>query len=185
MAIGNAVLTLMLVPGFRDAGPGHWQSLWEKQFSSAVRVVQDRWEDAHCDEWIQKLERTIAATPGSIVLAAHGLGCAAVIQWAHQQSQWIDKIQGALLVAPPDPMAEAFEQFTMQGFEALPLEKLPFKTILVVSSNDPYLSLQTGNHLADHWGSELVNIGPKGHINADSQLGNWEEGKALLDKLTL
>ncbi|HQR93348.1 MAG: hypothetical protein B7Y15_03100 [Bacteroidetes bacterium 24-39-8] len=34
---------------------------------------------------------------------------------------------------------------------------------------------------ANAWGSQLKNIGPAGHINADSGFGQWDEGLALLD----
>ena len=31
--------TLVIVPGWRDSGPGHWQSLWSDAVSGAVRVL--------------------------------------------------------------------------------------------------------------------------------------------------
>ena len=34
--------------------------------------------------------------------------------------------------------------------------------------------------LATHWGATLYNIGPHGHINAESGLGDWPQGRALL-----
>jgi hypothetical protein len=33
---------------------------------------------------------------------------------------------------------------------------------------------------ADAWGSMFFDVGRKGHINALSNLGEWEEGRALL-----
>ena len=32
--------TILIVPGWRDSGPGHWQSLWADALPGAVRVVQ-------------------------------------------------------------------------------------------------------------------------------------------------
>lgn len=37
--------------------------------------------------------------------------------------------------------------------------------------------------LADAWGSRYVSIGPAGHINAASALGDWPEGLALFRQL--
>jgi predicted alpha/beta hydrolase family esterase len=36
---------------------------------------------------------------------------------------------------------------------------------------------------AEAWGAEYHVIGAKGHINADSGLGDWPEGQAWLDEL--
>ena len=36
--------------------------------------------------------------------------------------------------------------------------------------------------LAD-WGAEVVDIGNAGHINGESGLGDWSEGRALLGRL--
>ncbi|MGP0592658.1 alpha/beta hydrolase [Nitrospira sp. T9] len=37
---------------------------------------------------------------------------------------------------------------------------------------------------ASGWGSRFVNIGPAGHINSESELGEWPEGWALYQELT-
>jgi hypothetical protein len=36
---------------------------------------------------------------------------------------------------------------------------------------------------AGRWGSEFVNVGALGHINADSGLGDWRLGLSLLRRL--
>ena len=65
----------------------------------------------------------------------------------------------------------------------MPTEKLPFKSILVTSMNDPYITLERAKQLAIKWGSRLVNIGLKGHINSQSNLDEWKEGQELLSIL--
>jgi predicted alpha/beta hydrolase family esterase len=37
--------------------------------------------------------------------------------------------------------------------------------------------------MAHDWGSHLVDCGMSGHINADSHLGDWPDGFALLEDL--
>jgi predicted alpha/beta hydrolase family esterase len=59
---------------------------------------------------------------------------------------------------------------------------LPFASTLVASSNDQWASLARAQQFATAWGSELVNLGPAGHINADSGHGEWPAGLALLRK---
>jgi predicted alpha/beta hydrolase family esterase len=62
-------------------------------------------------------------------------------------------------------------------------ERLPFPSIVAASRNDAYCSLLRASGLALAWGSRLVDCGAVGHINADSRLGDWPEGFALLQDL--
>jgi hypothetical protein len=55
-------------------------------------------------------------------------------------------------------------------------QRLPFRSLLVSSQNDPFCSPERAEQLASDWGSEHWDLGPKGHINADSGLGDWPEG---------
>jgi predicted alpha/beta hydrolase family esterase len=54
---------------------------------------------------------------------------------------------------------------------------------VVASSDDPYATLDRSRAFARRWGTEFVDAGPIGHINADSFLGEWPEGQRLLDHL--
>ena len=63
------------------------------------------------------------------------------------------------------------------------LQILPFPSTLVASTDDPYCTFERATQFADAWGSRLVNIGARGHINADSALGDWPAGQALLQEL--
>ena len=92
--------TLVIVPGWRDSGPGHWQSLWSDAVSGAVRVQQDNWVSPSRSAWVERLAQTIAAQDAPVVLAAHSLGCIAV---THLPEEATERIQAALLVAPADP----------------------------------------------------------------------------------
>ncbi|QIL42586.1 hypothetical protein G7074_09910 [Pedobacter sp. HDW13] len=58
-----------------------------------------------------------------------------------------------------------------------------FKTIVVTSANDEWVTLERATFFAQHWGSELINIGNAGHINADSGFGVWPEGLEILKAL--
>jgi predicted alpha/beta hydrolase family esterase len=42
------------------------------------------------------------------------------------------------------------------------------------------VSLARAGEFARAWGARLVDAGPLGHINADSRLGSWAQGQALL-----
>ncbi|MEK9804142.1 MAG: alpha/beta hydrolase, partial [Curvibacter sp.] len=48
---------------------------------------------------------------------------------------------------------------------------------------DPRCSYELAAGLAADWGAELVDAGLAGHLNADSGLGDWPAGHALLQRL--
>jgi uncharacterized protein len=193
-------VTYLILPGWQNSGPLHWQSLWEAQLP-AQRVMQHDWMHSLRGDWITRLEdhllsigehsaqktRRQTAEKASkndandIVFIAHSLGCHLVAAWAALSKQ-THRIRGALLVAPPDGLREQFPQ-ELKSWRPPVLQKLPFPSICVISSNDPFCERQPGKELAAVWGSELIELGDKGHINADSGLGDWPQGRALLARL--
>jgi predicted alpha/beta hydrolase family esterase len=53
----------------------------------------------------------------------------------------------------------------------------------VASNNDPYCTLERAIFFAGKWESRFVNAGAKGHLNSESNLGEWQEGQHLLQEL--
>ena len=64
---------IVIVPGWRDSGPGHWQSLWAEQLPGAVRVSQDDWLFPSRAAWVASIAASVLAQPGPVVLVAHSL----------------------------------------------------------------------------------------------------------------
>jgi uncharacterized protein len=124
---------------------------------------------------------TGATTQPSIVLVAHSLGCHLVAAWA-AASRHTAAVRCALLVAPPDVTRDDFPP-DMFNWRKPVLQKLPFPALCVLSSDDPFGSLAAGQATASAWGARAVEIGPRGHINGDSGLGDWPAGRALLADL--
>ena len=168
--------TLIIVPGWRDSGPGHWQTLWADRLAGARRVVQDDWITPTRSAWVSALTRTILAAPGPVVVAAHSLGSIAT---THLPPEAAARIQGALLVAPADPERRA----VLSDFAPVPCQRLPYRSILVASSNDPYCPIRLAGAYARAWGSEFVRLQDAGHINIESGHGDWPLGLALLQSL--
>jgi uncharacterized protein len=172
---------VLLVPGLWNSGPEHWQSHWERERTDCRRVLQKDWETPRCSDWVAVLDAAIAGSRLPVVLAAHSLGCALVAHWAGG-SKLLAKVRGALLVAPSDVEAPSYPAGT-SGFTPMPLERLPFRSIVVMSSDDQYVTPARASRFAQAWGSRLVDVGPKGHINSASGLGMWPEGFALIEEL--
>ena len=59
-------------------------------------------------------------------------------------------------------------------------QALPFPALALVSSNDPYCSLVRAQGLAADWGAACLDLGPRGHLNGASDLGDWPDGRDLL-----
>ena len=178
---------MVCVPGWQDSGPDHWQTLWCKGYPNTVRVAQRDWLHPNCLEWVAGLAAAIAEQDEPVVLVAHSLGCSTVVHWAAQASLLEQRrIKGALLVAPPDVRGTAFRaQVPARGFDAEPNWQLPFPSIVVASSDDPFCAPMRAVGLARGWGSRLVTLAHAGHINAESRLGHWEAGQKLLQRLLL
>jgi hypothetical protein len=94
----------------------------------------------------------------------------------------VARIKGALLVAPVDVDSKDAPK-PLKDFAPTPRELLPFPSIVVASSNDPYVTMPRAREFARSWGSRFVDIGAVGHINGESGLGDWPEGKRLLRHL--
>jgi predicted alpha/beta hydrolase family esterase len=177
-------LTILTIPGLEGSGPEHWQSRWEAELSGCRRVEMPDWARPRRAEWVDALQASITSASTPVVLVAHSLGCHAVAWWAKEnwQVRFEGSVVGALLVAPPCVERECATD-RIADFRPAPRLPLPFPTFLIASRNDPYASFATSARLAAMWGSCLVEAGEAGHINAESGLGTWEDGLALLESL--
>jgi len=162
---------ILIAPGFRGSGDEHWQTLWQKENKEYVRIEQRDWNKPVATEWADTIEDYVRKSTGDVFVVAHSLACIALAFWAQRTDL---SIKGALLVAPPNPDDEKLSK-ELKGFSQVSLQKLPFRSILLASTNDEYINIEQSEILANIWGSTFVNVGNKGHINALSNLGNWPE----------
>lgn len=166
-----------LLPGWLDSGPAHWQSRWEALHGHR-RVQQDDWLWPRRGDWMVRLEETLLASEAPAVLAAHSLGCLLVAAWA-AHTQHAARVKGALLVAPPDIEREDMPP-QISTWRPIVQRALPFPSVVVCSQDDPFCAPERAAQFAASWGSELVSVGARGHVNGESGLGDWPEGHAML-----
>ena len=172
--------SIKLLPGWQNSGLGHWQTEWEQAFGYE-RVLQHDWVYPKRGDWSARLEDVIMDASEPVVLVAHSLGCILTAWWA-AHTRHAHKVCGALLVAPGDVERPELA-VQIPGWSPIALQQLPFPSILVGSQNDPYCSAERARCMADHWGARWVDLGARGHINAESGLGLWPQGQALLAEL--
>ena len=173
-------LRVLLLPGWLDSGPAHWQSRWQALHGDK-RVQQSDWLWPKRGDWMARLEDVLLGDERPALLAAHSLGCHLVAAWAAHSRQTA-RVQGVLLVAPPDIEREDMPP-NLLPWRPVPRQRLPFAATVVTSSDDPFCAPERSAQMARDWGAERVDIGARGHINGDSGLGDWAAGRLLLDRL--
>jgi len=177
---GEPPATVLLLPGWQNSGPMHWQSRWEAIYGDR-RVDQHDWIRPLRGDWSMRLEEEVLTAPGPVVLVAHSLGCVLVAAWA-AHSQQTHRVRAALLVAPGDLERDDLRQ-TIPGWAPIVRQALPFPSLLIAGNDDPYCAAPRALRLAADWGARFVDAGARGHLNGDSGLGDWPEGRALLAEL--
>jgi predicted alpha/beta hydrolase family esterase len=173
-------LRILLLPGWLDSGPDHWQSRWEALHGDR-RVVQSDWLWPRRGDWMARLEEELIESNRPALLVAHSLGCHLVAAWA-AHSRHTARVHGALLVALPDVERDDMPP-NLHAWRPIVRVRLPFPAIAVISDDDPFSAAERGHALARQWGAEVVPIGTAGHINGESGLGDWPAGRELLDRL--
>ena len=174
--------TVLIVPGLNGSGPEHWQSRWEEERIDCRRIEQADWVNPDPLDWIARIDHAVATISGPVVIVAHSLGCIAVGTWAALSRRATDRRIKAMMVAPCDPVQEGAVD-AIRRFGVIALGRLPFPSTLIASSNDPYASFSRGCRFASDWGSQLIDAGEGGHLNAQSGLGSWHWGQQILDQM--
>ncbi len=174
---------ILLVPGWGNSGPDHWQSRWDRNLKTASRIEQADWENPREAAWTARIRTAVANARRPVVLVGHSLGVAAI---AHAGAALpAGLVAGAFLVGPADldaraqwpaPEGAAAWPAGIATFAPMPMQKLPFATRLIASSDDPFCSIERAQAFAAAWGSDVSILANAGHINAASGYGPWPDG---------
>ena len=162
---------ILIIPGYTNSGPSHWQSRWEAKLSAARRVEQARWTKPVREDWIARIAEEVNASTRPVVLVAHSLGVPSVI---HAIPHFRNRVAGAFLVAPADvanPDIRPKHLMTLAPIHAIrcPFRRLrsPAATIRSAATNMPTMSPAVR--------SFLVDAGEAG-ISMPIRDGPWPEG---------
>ncbi|MFZ3572063.1 RBBP9/YdeN family alpha/beta hydrolase [Streptomyces sp. BH097] len=178
--------TVVIVPGLRDHVADHWQTHLAEHFD-AVRTVPPLEHDGLSRAArVAALDEVLAPVAGPVVLVAHSAGVLTTVHWARNPTR---QIHGALLATPADlerPLPEGYpsvRELERGGWLPIPRRRLPFPSILGISSNDPLADRRHVAGLAEVWGSRPVDLGPVGHLNPASGYGYWPRAEELVRQL--
>jgi len=174
------MINYFIVPGLGNSGPDHWQTFFEKSGTNFRRIEQKEWDAPLRSDWVTTIDKVVSEYDlSTVILIGHSLGCSTIAHWA---AQFKRQIMGALLVSPSDIESPVYT-FPAKGFDPIPTAKFNFKTIIVASEDDPWVSRDRAKYFANNWGSELITIGKAGHINTASGYGEWPQGLEILKML--
>jgi predicted alpha/beta hydrolase family esterase len=171
---------ILLLPGWLNSDAAHWQSRWEVLHGDR-RVEQSDWEWPRRGDWMARLEEVVLETDAPAVLVAHSLGCQLVAAWA-AHTRHARRVQAALLVAPPDT-EQADMPPNLFNWRPIVRSRLPFRSLVACSNDDPYCAPARARQMAVDWGAQVHELGAYGHINGASGLGDWPEGRRLLGRV--
>ena len=172
---------VLLLPGWQNSGPLHWQSEWEARHGDR-RVDQHDWSWPRRGDWMARLEEVLSAEPEPVLLAAHSLGCHLVAAWAAHTRQ-AHRVAGALLVAPPHLERPDLPP-ALAPWRPVVRQRLPFGAVAVASDDDPYSPLPDAERLAADWGCRTLHrVKGGGHLNAESGLADWPQARNWLMEL--
>lgn len=170
----------MIIPGLFGSGEGHWQRHWLADHPEAALVEQRDWDRPTLADWRGALEQEILRHE-AVDLVAHSLGSILVASLADRPIA--ARVRSALLVAPCDLEETDRLNPGAIAFGSAPRNRLPFPSLVVGSLNDHYMPFARLRRLCGEWGSDLVDLGPAGHINIESGFGRWPRGYDLLELL--
>ncbi|WP_127753418.1 alpha/beta fold hydrolase [Devosia sp. 1566] len=172
---------ILIIPGLGGSPSGHWQQRWAERMANAAIVEQADWDEPDPDDWISTIEQAVLMATRPVVLVAHSLGVLAAVGAAGRLTD--TKVRGAFLVAPPDVELHPDAPEAAIAFRPIPRDPLPFPSLMVASTNDPYCTVERAVEFSTCWGSEFHEAGEAGHINLDSGHGPWPEGLLMFTRL--
>jgi uncharacterized protein len=170
--------SILCIAGHMGPGVDHWQRRLVAKLSSAELVEQADWVHGSLRVAVDTLVVAVVASSKPVVFVAHSVGASLVAHSiaALQEHGAADKVKGAYLVVPPNETSLRSLQGIDPKFSNVPRDPLPFPSLLVATSNDPYSTMEDSALLALAWGSQLVEAGEAGHIDHTSGHGPWPEG---------
>lgn len=181
-------VTVVIVPGLRDEVPEHWQTLLARHLPRSRTVPPLEHDKLSCAARVAALQAVLEQVDGPMVLVAHSAGVMITVHWAAQHGHAFP-VLGALLATPADletPMPPGYptlEAIREHGWLPVPRARLPFRSIVGVSRNDPLGEASRIEGLARDWGSELADLGRVGHLNPAAGYGEWPRALDLIQAL--
>ena len=164
---------ILLLHGWGGSDYPHWQA-WlagelAKDYGTVSFPLIQHPHYPHINRWKKEVKAHLKDFRPDIVIC-HSL---ANTLWFHLcNEEEIEPVEKLILVAPPRLNCDIE---TIKSFFPVNAPKKLFanSAILVVSTNDPYMTIDEAWELQEILGIPMKVIEDAGHINADSGYGEW------------
>jgi len=164
---------VLLLHGWGGSDYPHWQS-WlagelAKDYGKVSFLKFSNFDFPEFGMWRDELKKELAEFKPDIVVC-HSL---ANTLWFHLcNDNDLDMVEKLYLVAPPSLRCEIEE---LKSFFPLHIPTNPHakESIVVVSTNDPYITMDEAKQIQNSIGANIKILENSGHINADSGYGKW------------
>lgn len=176
---------VLILHGWGGSDAPHWQAELAAAVARAYGTVSfpllDNCHFPSKNRWVKQLKEILEDfKPDTVV--CHSLANTLWF-WLCQEQEFMQKlpeIERLFMVSPPSLTTEIDTIKTF--FPCAMPEKLYAKEIeMIVSDNDPYITVTEAKGMAQHYNIPLSVIEDAGHINAESGYGKWE----LIENLVL
>ncbi len=175
-------MKLMLLHGWGGSDWPHWQAWLASEIARNYGTVSfpliQHPHFPHLNRWRKEILGHLENFhPDTVV--THSLAGTLWFHLAHEGLLTPFKVRRIILVSLPslDTRLEAISSFYPCP---IPNSLYADKAVIVVSDNDPYITVQEAKHLAERFSAEIKIIRNAGHINTDSGYGEW---RWILDRL--
>ncbi|MEN4053402.1 MULTISPECIES: alpha/beta hydrolase [Sulfurimonas] len=165
---------ILLLHGWGGSDFPHWQSWLAGELARDYGCVNFLrfwdFDNPKLDIWLRELQDALQDFRPDIVIC-HSL---ANTLWFHLcAKKELREIEKLYLVAPPSlncTITELSEFFPVD----IPPNLYAKETLLITSTNDPYMTQKEANDLEKKLNIPMKVIQNGGHLNADSGYGQWE-----------
>lgn len=163
---------VLILHGWHGSDTPHWQAWLAQELVLADCIVAfpqlSNNTEPQCEEWIAEAVSIIDDFRPDIVIC-HSL---ANILWFHVCDVLERSVEKLLLCAPPRDHSDTPEVTTFFP-SPIPSDLHADEVLMVVSDNDPYMSLDESIMLAMKLQVDLKVIKNGGHLNTSAGYGPW------------
>ncbi|HEY9190694.1 MAG TPA: alpha/beta hydrolase [Sulfurovum sp.] len=168
---------VLILHGWGGSDAPHWQAelaaAIAREYGTVSFPLLDNCHFPTKNRWVKQLQEILEAfKPDTVV--CHSLANTLWF-WLCQEQEFMQnlpEIQRLFMVSPPSLTTEIDTIKTFFPCE-MP-EKLYAKEVqMIVSDNDPYITVDEAETIAEQYHIPLTVMEKAGHINADSGYGKW------------
>ena len=115
------------------------------------------------------VDAAIAGGTRPAVLICHSLSCSLAAHWAARKNK--GRVAAAFVVAPADVESDDRTPASTRSFAPIPRAPFPVPTLVVASTNDPYVTFDRARGFAESWGADFCSAGELGRAVAERLAG--------------